>query len=252
MTFREQDTSISRPGVASTLHWTYVSSETASVLSERNRAVTVDVAIIGSGHTDFSAERAPVSEPNMNAPVTVVSGSTSARIQNSNSSSFSVSSSEEAVTVAVFSGSRLISMKRIPLVEGHSSVALSLSEDDLNGEVTVAVDPFGEYQEADESNNTLTIASAGVFPIEEISIESTSDCIRISIPAGALSHEDAEAMLFSIDGRLVSSCRAEISSGESCLLNLSSNDGSLPFGCYVILLNDGEDLILRRKVLVID
>ena len=75
-------------------------------------------------------------------------------------------------------------MKRIPLIDGRSSVALSLSEDDLKSEVTVAVDPFGEYQEADESNNTLTIASAGTCPIEEISIESGSDCIRISIPAG--------------------------------------------------------------------
>ena len=228
-----------------------VSLETASVLSQGNRAVTVDVAITGSGHTDCSAERAPVPEPNMNAPVTVVSGSTSARIQHSNSSSVHVSS-EDYVSVALFSGSRLISMKRIPLVDGHSSVVLSLSEDDLNGELTVAVDPFGEYQEADESNNTHTMGSAGTIPIEEISIESTSDCIRISIPAEALSHEVAEAMLFSIDGRLVSSCRAEISSGEGCSLNLTNSDGSLPFGCYVILLNDGEDLILRRKVLVID
>ena len=154
--------------------------------------------------------------------------------------------------MAVFSGSRMVSMKRIPLIDGHSSVALSLSEDNLNGEVTVAVDPFGEYQEADESKYTLAISSTGTCPIEEISIQSASDCIRISIPAGALSHEDAEAMLFSIDGRLVSSCKAEISSGEGCSLNLSNSDGTLPFGCYVILLNDGEDLILRRKVLVID
>jgi len=116
-----------------------VSSETASVLSLGNRAVTVDVAITGSGHTDCSAERAPVPEPNMNAPVTVEPGTTLARIQTSNSSSFHVSS-EEYVSVVVFSGSRLISMKRIPLVDGRSSVALSLSEDDLNGEVTVAVD----------------------------------------------------------------------------------------------------------------
>ena len=193
----------------------------------------------------------PVPEPNTNAPLTVESGSTSARIQNSNSSSVHVSS-EDYVSVALFSGSRLISLKRIPLVDGHSSVALSLSEEDLNGEVTVAVDPFGEYQEADESKYTLAISSTGTCPIEEISIQSASDCIRISIPAGALSHEDAEAMLFSIDGRLVSSCKAEISSGEGCSLNLSNSDGTLPFGCYVILLNDGEDLILRRKVLVID
>ncbi len=228
-----------------------VSSETASVLSQGNRAVTVEVAITGSGQTDCSAERAPVPESNMNAPVTVEPSNTSARIQNSNSSSVHVSA-EDYVSVALFSGSRIVSMKRIPLIDGHSSVVLSLSEDDLNGEVTVAVDPFGEYQEADESNNTHTMACAGTCPIEEISIESASDCIRISIPAGVLSHEDAEAMLFSIDGRLVSSCRAEISSGEGYSLNLSNSDGSLPFGCYVILLNDGEDLILRRKVLVID
>jgi hypothetical protein len=137
-----------------------VSSETTSVLSQGNRAVTVDVAITGSGHTDCSAERAPVPETNMNAPVTVVSGSTSARIQTSSSSSFRVSSSEEAVTVVVFSGSRMVSMKRIPLVDGHSSVVLSLSEDDQNSDITVAVDPFGEYQEADESIQGLQMQSS--------------------------------------------------------------------------------------------
>lgn len=57
---------------------------------------------------------------------------------------------------------------------------------------------------------------------------------------------------FKIDGRVVARNSTEVNSEGSLNLNLSSGTGSLPFGCYIILLHDGEDLILRRKVVVIE
>ncbi|MCK5131396.1 MAG: hypothetical protein KAR40_04515 [Candidatus Sabulitectum sp.] len=59
-------------------------------------------------------------------------------------------------------------------------------------------------------------------------------------------------MLYSIDGRVVAQSSAEVTSGSSISIDLGSGTGSLPFGCYVVLLDDGDDLIFRRKVLVIE
>lgn len=66
-----------------------------------------------------------------------------------------------------------------------------------------------------------------------------------------LSHEHLEAALFSLDGRLVSSCSENVLAGESCLLELASANGRLPFGCYIVLVKDGRSPILREKVLVL-
>ncbi len=66
----------------------------------------------------------------------------------------------------------------------------------------------------------------------------SSGDLRCTPPDQAISGYSAHSH---VDGR-----------SSSVVLNISNSDGSLPFGCYVILLNDGEDLILRRKILVID
>lgn len=229
-----------------------VYSENASVLSEGNRIITVDVLISGTGETDSSINCASiVNHIQSNAPVIAPSASTSASIASRPENCMSANTME-TVSVALFNGSQMACVKRIPLVDGLSSVALSVAERELDGEVTVAVDPFGEYQEADETNNIMSLGITTSGTIEYISIASSSKGITITVPAGLLSNESATASLFSIDGRLVNAFTAQNSTGQGFSTTLGNSSGSLPFGCYVILLTDGDGTILRRKVLVID
>ncbi|MCK5842353.1 MAG: hypothetical protein KAH31_09310, partial [Candidatus Sabulitectum sp.] len=52
--------------------------------------------------------------------------------------------------------------------------------------------------------------------------------------------------------RLVDEQKVENNSGGSAFLALSNESGVLPFGCYVILLEEEGENLLRRKVLVIE
>lgn len=141
-----------------------------------------------------------------------------------------------------------------PSIDTEDVSASQITVDEVTYELTAVVDPLMKYQEIDEENNILDLSGAMIefAVVDEIVLNSSSNRVSISIPVEILSGDQVTAMLYSIDGRVVAQSSAEVTSASSISIDLSSGTSSLPFGCYVVLLNDGNDLIFRRKVLVIE
>ena len=57
--------------------------------------------------------------------------------------------------------------------------------------------------------------------------------------------------LYSIDGRLVSITSGELIPSEATEFSLQGAGGPLPSGCYILLIDDGEDMCMTRKVIVL-
>lgn len=123
-----------------------------------------------------------------------------------------------------------------------------------SGNLIVMVDPFMKLDEIDEENNTLDIAGELIEStlVNRIVLSSSKEEVSITIPTEILSGNLVTAMLYSIDGRIVAQESAEVRSGVSLSIGLQGGNGYFSSGCYALLLRDGDNLIIRRKLLVIE
>lgn len=240
--------------VDSSLDFTVVSAEKASTTSLSGEGelinVTIDIDGANGGETR-DVNCALARETSQSASVSE-SSRDHARLMAEADAAVLLSPVQETVLVAVFAGREIVDISRIELEDGLREVALTVSRRFLEDELTIVVDPFGDYQECDEANNTLRMLGLQRASIEALEISPSRSGLSVSIPGSAVSGSLIQAYLYSIDGRCVSSETIETIPGEGFSVTLSSDDGLLPFGCYVILMNDGEENLLRRKVLVID
>ena len=159
---------------------------------------------------------------------------------------------QESVAIAVFAGRELVDVSRIELREGLSELSLSVPHVYVEEDLTFVADPFGEYPECDESNNTRCLTGIQAVALEPVEVIPSRTGITVNVPGSLSTGSVANARLFSIDGRCVCTETTETSFGDGFSLSLSANDGSLPFGCYIILMDNGSETFLRRKVLVIE
>ncbi len=113
-------------------------------------------------------------------------------------------------------------------------------------------DPFGNYPECDESNSSLSLEDTQTVAFENFGITASKTGVLVSVPGRAVSGSVLNARLYSIEGRCISSETIETAAGEGFSLNLTDSGASLPSGCYVVLMDDGSETLLRRKVLVIE
>ncbi len=72
-----------------------------------------------------------------------------------------------------------------------------------------------------------------------------------TIQPGSTVGSNVDIHLYSIDGRLVSNARGELIPSAANKFSLQGADGPLPSGCYILLVDDGEDICIKRKVIVL-
>ena len=115
------------------------------------------------------------------------------------------------------------------------------------------VDPFQKYLEVDEDNNTQEVGSVRSIPIEteDFRVISEDGEIKITIQIGTAVTSIVDIHLYSIDGRLVSSIRGELIPSTANEFSLQGVNGPLPSGCYILTIDDGEDMCMTRKVIVL-
>jgi len=225
---------------------------TASLANEHN-LFDVTISIRGTSGTD-SEELAAAQVPESEGHSAVIVDSvvpTSELIGQAHESSAS-HPFQESVVIAVFAGRDLMDLSRVELREGISELSLSVPRDYSELDLTFVADPFGEYLECDESNNTLSLTGVQTVALELVEVLPSRAGVTVNVPGSLTTGNVVNARLFAIDGRCVCTESVETSFGDGFSLNLSTNDGSLPFGCYVILMDNGSETLLRRKVLVID
>ena len=227
--------------------------ENNSQLGERTIPICVDIVISGTDDTAYERSDTPIRLTSPNQALINNEELINSSMVNS-IEQMEISNDVESVPVAIFDGEMLVEIKSIPLVNGSHNIRFNVESGREVREIFAIVDPFMEYPEINSDNNIMQLPSDLVSPSlsEEIMITLSSDGISIAIPAQLCSRERMNALLFSIDGRLVDKQAVENNSGGSAFLTLSNDSGSLPFGCYVILLEEEGEYLLRRKVLVIE
>lgn len=232
-----------------------VSRDRVSSLALSSNQISVNVLIEGADNTNHSATELPITTQasSVSASISVRTHNNSALILETNDR-IEITPPSETVKVSLFAGTTLLETKCIPMQNGAHAVDFNYPGNLWMGELTAVIDPLMEYQEIDEGNNILDLSGEVIEStrVNEIILNSSRNGVSLSIPAEILSGDQVTAMLYSIDGRIVARNSTEVDSAGSLSLDLRSETGSLPFGCYVVLLNDGDDLILRRKVLVIE
>ena len=224
----------------------------ASLANERN-LFDVTISVTGTSSTDaeeLDAAQVPESD-GRSAAITDGAMRTSDLIGEAHESS-ALLPVQESVAIAVFSGRDLVDVSRIELREGVSELRLSVPCECTEEDLTFVADPFGEYLECDESNNTLCLTGVQTVPLEPVEVLASGTGITVNVPGSLSTGSVVNARLYSIDGRCVCAETIETSFGDGFSLSLSANDGSLPFGCYVIHMDNGSVTILNRKVLVIE
>ncbi len=229
-----------------------ISAERVPVVSPegRNAVLSISVSISGSADTEKYENHAEPAAALVREPesVSCAAGHTAMVIPASESAV--PIPEQETVLIAAFCGRELAAETSIPVSEGIREVTLSVPGEIT--EVTIVADPFGNYSECDESNNSLSLEDTQTVDFENFEITASKTGVLVSVPGRAVSGSVLNARLYSIDGRCISSETIETAAGEGFSLHLADSGASLPSGCYVILMDDGSETLLRRKVLVIE
>ncbi|MCK5131179.1 MAG: hypothetical protein KAR40_03395 [Candidatus Sabulitectum sp.] len=152
------------------------------------------------------------------------------------------------VEVVAFNGGRSIGSVRVPLEEGFHQVEIPLqSQRYSERSITVIADPFNEYLETDETNNSSTAASISVATdTPEVFISSPAETIKLSINLPLALSDGVEIRVYSIDGRIVGNLKTEeLHTGMTTLL--PCEEGSrLPAGMYTVCVTGlGEEEFVR-------
>ncbi len=157
------------------------------------------------------------------------------------------------VEVVAFNGDRPISSVRVPLEEGFNQVEIPLqSQRNCERSITVIADPFNEYLETNETNNSSTATSVSVTSgISEVFIPSPAETIELSINLASTLSDGVEIRIYSIDGRLVGNVKTEeLHTGNSTLFPCGGGD-RLPAGMYTVCVSGfGEEEFVRKVIIL--
>jgi hypothetical protein len=157
------------------------------------------------------------------------------------------------VEVAAFCGDRLIGSVTIPLETGSHRVEIPLrigsnSLDDIR----IVADPFNDYIETDESNNTSTAESTDIAGnIPEVFIPSPAGSIELTLNLPHSISLGLTIRVYSVNGRLVTRYNMEdIQAGRTSLL--LAGEIELPTGMYTVCIEGLDSGELVRKVIILN
>ncbi|MEA3266621.1 MAG: T9SS type A sorting domain-containing protein, partial [Candidatus Fermentibacteria bacterium] len=157
------------------------------------------------------------------------------------------------VEVIVFNGGRPVGSVRVPLEEGFHQVEIPLqSQRYSERSITVIADPFNEYLETDETNNSSTVTGSFITSgISEVFIPSPAETIKLSINLTSALPEGVSVRVYSIDGRLVGSLESEELHAGNITLLPCEEEGRLPAGMYTVCVTGfGEEEFVRKVIIL--
>jgi hypothetical protein len=87
------------------------------------------------------------------------------------------------VPVALFFRDHLLDIQDVPMEEGCHEVTFMIEENTRQDLLIAVVDPFQEYAERDEDNNTLSMDAfqGNQIPIEELGVDVADGVVHVSI-----------------------------------------------------------------------
>ena len=158
------------------------------------------------------------------------------------------------VEVAAFCGDRLIGSATIPLEAGSHRVKIPLRTGScfLDDEIRIVADPFNDYIETDESNNTSTAENTDIVSdILEVFIPSPAGSIELILNLPNSISRGLTIRVYSVDGRLVTRYDMEdIQSGRTSFLLRGENE--FPTGMYTVCIEGLDTWDLVRKVIILN
>jgi hypothetical protein len=158
------------------------------------------------------------------------------------------------VEVAAFCGDRLIGSATVPLESGSHRVEIPLRIGSYSrfNEIRIVADPFNDYIETDESNNTSTAENTDIAgDIMEAFIPSPAGSIELILNLPHPLTSSLVIRVYSVDGRLVTRYESEdIHAGRT---NLLLNDaGEYPTGMYTVCIDGLDTGNIVKKVIILN
>lgn len=240
------------------------SYSTRNTRNNSSFSILTEIEIAGSSNTRNSnnAEENPITTVSESQGIELTDNTGSLRVHenditpdvSSRIESFTPASApvnrQRSVEIAAFCRGNLLGSTMIGLVDGTHAVEIPMTSR-VTGTVTVIVDPYNEYLETDETNNTAA-AEETLLPGNTSSVLIPSPAGRIELKLDLLSAlpQGLHVRVFSTDGRVVLNRNTEeLQSGTTDIL-LSPNH-RLPAGMYTVCV-EGLDFEVTRKVIILN
>ena len=158
------------------------------------------------------------------------------------------------VEVAAFCGDKQIGSAIIPLESGSHRIEIPLRPGSysLEDDIRIVADPFNDYIEVDEANNTSTAENTDIaVDIADVYIPSPAGSIELTLNLPHSISHGLTIRVYSVDGRLVTRYESEdIQAGRT---NLLLNDaGEYPTGMYTVCIDGLDTGELVRKVIILN
>ena len=158
------------------------------------------------------------------------------------------------VEVAAFCCDRLIGSATIPLESGSHRVEipfLSGSNSRFN-EIRIVADPFNDYIETDESNNTSTAENTVLAgDILEVFIPSPAEAIELTLNLPHSISHGLTIRVYSVDGRLVTRYDMEdIQAGRTSFF--LTGESEFPTGMYTVCIDGLDTGNIVKKVIILN
>ena len=158
------------------------------------------------------------------------------------------------VEIAAFCGDRLIGSATVPLESGSHRIEIPLRPGSysLDDDIRIVADPFNDYIETDESNNTSTAENTDIAgDILEVFIPSPAGSIELILNLPHPLTSSLVIRVYSVDGRLVTRYESEdIQAGRT---NLLLNDaGEYPTGMYTVCIDGLATGNIVKKVIILN
>ncbi|MCK5132285.1 MAG: VCBS repeat-containing protein [Candidatus Sabulitectum sp.] len=161
----------------------------------------------------------------------------------------------ETVEIAAFSSGMLIGSAMINLRDGIHTVEIPLRfRIYQESNITVVADPYNQYHESDEANNTSAVEKTLITGSESaVIIPTPAESLELTLHLPAALPNGISITVYSIDGRaVITHDTRELQSGTTNLLLNTATNRNLPAGMYTVCIEGQGFGEVTRKVIILN